>query len=244
VVFLVVKRKRNRGREMKYYLDITILPDVEANLGFLWQKVYQQVHLALVDNSFESDEFFKNNKGHQEKLKKSKIAISFPKYGDKDFPLGNTLRLLAETKEQLQSLKTEEKLNRLMDYSHCKSIKRIDKENVIKYVCFKRKQFKSPTRISADIERRASYLAKKNNRDVTEVKAELLERSKKYKNQSKLPFINLISLSSKPNVPSSEKDRFLLFIEMKDMDTELKGNFTCYGLSSREANKTATVPWF
>ena len=242
VVFLV--RAKAKEGKMKYYLDITLLPDTEASLGYIWQKVYQQVHLALVKKSFESDEFFKNNKGQQEKKKKSNIAISFPKYGDKEFPLGNTLRLLAETKEQLKALKIKKKLNRLVDYSHCKSIKRIDKENIIKYVCFKRRQFKSPARISADIERRASYLAKKNNRDVTEVKSELLERAKKYEDKSKLPFINLVSLSSKPDVPLSEKDRFLLFIEIQDMDAEIKGDFTCYGLSGREDHKQATVPWF
>ena len=229
---------------MKYYIDITLLPDAESNMGFLWQKVYQQIHLALVDNSFESDEIFKNRNGEEEKIKKSNIAISFPKYGDKEFPLGNTLRLLAETKDQLKALKIKNKLKRLTDYSHCKSIKRIEPEKIKKFVCFQRKQFKSPHRIKEDIERRANYLVKKKGRKFVEVKAELLKRTKKYEDKSKLPFINLVSLSSKPDVPLSEKDRFLLFIEMQDMDNEIKGDFTCYGLSGRGVNKQATVPWF
>ncbi|MBL1422430.1 MAG: type I-F CRISPR-associated endoribonuclease Cas6/Csy4, partial [Alphaproteobacteria bacterium] len=41
---------------MKYYLDITILPDEEANLGFLWHKVYQQIHIALVENKIADNQ--------------------------------------------------------------------------------------------------------------------------------------------------------------------------------------------
>ncbi len=75
---------------MKYYLDITFLPDAEANLGFLWQKVYQQVHIALADNKIAKNE--------------SAIAISFPGYNDKDFPLGNKLRLFSNMKVQPKKL--------------------------------------------------------------------------------------------------------------------------------------------
>jgi len=59
---------------MKYYLDITLLPDAETNLGFLWHKVYQQVHIALVENKVAKNQ--------------SEIAVSFPEYGSKAFPLG------------------------------------------------------------------------------------------------------------------------------------------------------------
>ncbi|MBW6453087.1 MAG: type I-F CRISPR-associated endoribonuclease Cas6/Csy4, partial [Methyloprofundus sp.] len=75
---------------MNYYLDITLLPDAEANLGFLWQKIFQQVHIALVDNKVADNE--------------SAIALSIVNYGDKDFPLGNKLRLLAKNEEALQKL--------------------------------------------------------------------------------------------------------------------------------------------
>ena len=182
---------------MKYYIDITLLPDAESNLGYIWQKIYQQVHLALVENSFESDEMFINRNGTKEKVKKSNIAISFPKYGNKEFPLGNTLRLLAETKAQLEALDITKKLNRLTDYSHCKSIQPIDKGKIEKFVCFKRKQFKSTTRIKADIERRAKYQANKEGKDIAEVKEKLLVLAEKYHNKSNLPFINVMSLSSK-----------------------------------------------
>ena len=79
---------------MKYYLDITLLPDTDITLGFIWQKIYQQVHIALVDNKVGKNE--------------SVIAVAFPQYGEGAFPLGNQLRLLAETEQQLQTLNIEQ----------------------------------------------------------------------------------------------------------------------------------------
>ena len=71
---------------MKYYIDITLLPDAEANLGFLWQKVYQQIHLALAENKIGKNQ--------------SEIALSFPEYGNKAYPLGDKLRLLSQSEAQ------------------------------------------------------------------------------------------------------------------------------------------------
>ena len=168
--------------------------------------------------------------------------MSFPEYKSKS--LGRVLRLFSETKEQLETLNVKALLNRFSDYTHCKMIQKVDETKIKKCVCFKRKQFKSPHRISEDIERRAKYLANKNNGDFDEIKSDLIERSKSYDDKSTLPFINLISLSSKPDALLPEKDRFLLFIEMQSMGTEIKGDFTCYGLSRRDKDKQATIPWF
>ncbi|OUR59596.1 type I-F CRISPR-associated endoribonuclease Cas6/Csy4 [Colwellia sp. 39_35_sub15_T18] len=238
---------------MKYYLDITLLPDAEANLGFLWHKVYHQIHIGLVDNGFLSDELVKARNGKQEPLKKSHIALSFPNYKIKDeFPLGNILRLFAETKEQLEALNVKELLNRFTDYTHCKLIQQVDETKVKKHVCFKRKQFKSPSRITKDLERRVKYLVEnkpeKYGDNILQVKTKLQELAKKYDDRLTLPFINLMSFSSKPDASLPDKDRFLLFIEMQGMDTEIKGDFTCYGLSRRNIKDRleiqATVPWF
>jgi len=230
---------------MKYYFDIILLPGAEDSIGFLWQKVYQQVHIALVDNGYLSDELVKGRNGKQEPLKKSRVALSFPSYRKKSgFPLGHTLRLLAETQKQLEDLNIKDKLNRLTDYTDCRSIQPVDESEIKKHVCFMRKQFKSPSKISADIERRAKYLANKAAGNFEEIKVRLVEKSKTYDNKSSLPFINLTSLSSKPNVLLSNKDRFLLFIEMQEMETQIKGDFTCYGLSRRNKEQQATVPWF
>ena len=214
---------------MKFYQEITLLPDTEITPGFLWQKIYQQVHIALVENKIAENQ--------------SAIAVSFPEYGSKGFPLGNKLRLLAQTQVQLEQLAIAKWLDKISDYCHIKSIKPVP-DQIENYVCFKRKQFKSPARLLADIERRAKFQSKNERRDVNEVKQQLLQTAQKYEPTSKLPFIRLISQSSKPDVSVSEKDRFLLFIEMEEKETEIIGEFNCYGLSKRDRDKQATVPWF
>lgn len=197
---------------MKYYLDITLLPDAEANLGFLWQKVYQQVHLGLVENKIADNE--------------SAIAVSFPYYGDKVFPLGDKLRLFAENQRQLEQLDIEKWLSRLTDYTHIKSIKEVPL-SVGQYTLFKRKQFKS--NLLREARRRAKY----KNETLTEA----MEHFKHYESKTTLAFIDMTSLSM--NIDASENRNFKLFIEREILTEPIQGVFNCYGLS-----KTATVPWF
>lgn len=191
---------------MKCYRDITLLPDAEANIGFIWQKVYGQLHLALVEQQ--------TAKGN------SAIAVSFPEYGDKAFPLGSKLRLLAGTSEQLQQLNLTKWLNRLTDYIHCTSIKEVP-SSVEQYACFKRVQF------DTNIERLARRRAKR--------KSETFEVALAYYSsfkdkESKLPFVN---------IQSSKGTRFRLFIDKVLVSQVQEGEYSCYGLS-----KTATVPLF
>ena len=197
---------------MKCYLDITLLPDAEANLGFLWQKVFQQVHLGLVENKIADNE--------------SAIAVSFPDYGDKIFPLGDKLRLFAENQRQLEQLNIEKWLSRLTDYTHIKSIKEVP-SSVDQYALFKRKQFKS--NLLREAKRRAKY---KN-----ETLAEAMEHFKHYESKTTLAFINMTSLSTGKD--TTENRGFKLFIEQEIVTEPRQDVFNCYGLS-----KTATVPWF
>lgn len=197
---------------MKYYIDITLLPDAEANLGFLWQKVYQQLHLALVENKIAENQ--------------SAIAVSFPKYGDKAFPLGDKVRLFAEKSEQLKQLNIAKWLNRLTDYMHYTSIKDVP-EPITQYTCFKRKQF------DTNIERLARRRVKR--------KGETLQQALSYLSgfkdkETKLPYLNMKSLSGEA--------QFRLFIEQEIFDQPTNGGFNCYGLSGRKTSKAATIPWF
>lgn len=196
---------------MKYYQDITLLPDAEANLGFLWYKVYQQIHLALADNKIAENQ--------------SAIAVSFPGYGNKQFPLGDKLRLFADTLIQLESMNINKWLSRLTDYTHVKPIKSVP-EAIDQYACFKRKQFKS--NLQKEAVRRAKY------------KGESLEEAfahfNHYEKDCTLPYINMCSLSMKDN---DNNRNFRLFVTREFFDKPQAGAFNCYGLS-----KTATVPWF
>lgn len=199
---------------MKYYLDITLLPDAGANLGFLWQKVYQQIHIALVENKITENE--------------SAIAVSFPKYSDRVFPLGNTLRLFANEQNQLEQINIEKWLSRLTDYTHLKSIKEVPL-TVNKFVRFKRKQFKS--NLDREAKRRANYKG--------ETFEEALVHFQSYQTESSLPFINMTSLSTDGDAFLNRN--FKLFIQKETVDAQEQGLFNCYGLSQ---GVKGTVPWF
>ncbi|MBL4712191.1 MAG: type I-F CRISPR-associated endoribonuclease Cas6/Csy4 [Gammaproteobacteria bacterium] len=200
---------------MKYYSDMTLLPDAEASLGFIWQKVFTQIHIALVEN--------KTADGH------SAVAVSFPKYGYSGFPLGDQLRLLAETESQLEALAIDQWLKQLLDYTHIKLTRPVP-DSVQQYACFNRKQVKS--NIEKVAQRRSQHLGKPYA-EVLEylIKQQQAEGGDKYR--SKLPYIRIESLSTK------NRQRFPLFIERDLMDAPQAGKFNCYGLS-----KTATAPWF
>lgn len=98
---------------MNYYQEITLLQDSDISLGFLWQKVYQQVHIALVDNKTSEN--------------LSEIAVGFPEYSARGFPLGKKLRLFADSQEKLNSLAIGKWLNKLSDYTHVSLFKLFQK---------------------------------------------------------------------------------------------------------------------
>lgn len=197
---------------MNFYQDITLLPDAEITLGFIWQKVYQQVHIALAENKIAENQ--------------SAIAVGFPEYGGKGFPLGSKLRLLSETQAQLEQLDIKKWLERLEDYCHIKPIKPVPAE-IEKHVCYKRKQFKS--NLLKEALRRAKY---KN-----ETKEQALAHFQHYQKACDLPYINMTSLSMLENEEVSRN--FKLFIEQEMLEQPRPGQFNCYGLS-----KTATIPIF
>lgn len=198
---------------MKYYIDITLLPDAEANLGFLWQKVYQQIHIALAEKKIAKNE--------------SAIAVSFPRYGDRVFPLGDKLRLLANQQTQLEQLNVAMWLNRLTDYTHATSIKEVPL-SVEQFAYVKRKQF------DTNVKRLAHRRAKR--------KGETFEQALKHLNQfkdkeSSLPYINMKSLSG--------EKQFRFFIHQEVVEQSTTGIFNCYGLSRQEEGRSpTTVPWF
>lgn len=51
---------------MKFYQELTLLPQDEINIYFLWSKTFQQIHLGLVEM--------------QDDQKRVPIGLSFPEY--------------------------------------------------------------------------------------------------------------------------------------------------------------------
>ena len=211
---------------MKYYLDITLLPEADITLGFIWQKVYQQIHIALVDNKIGRNQ--------------SAIAIAFPHYGDKSFPLGNKLRLFAETELQLSTFNIKKWLSRFEDYVHIKSVKPVP-ENTTQ-VCFVREHVKGEAGIEKKMQAKAKYWSEKSGISMQDC---LLSLEKSKPKASKLPFIWLESQETK-RLNGVESRKFPLFIKKMETEQSQSGCFNCYGLSvdHKKTGQLASVPQF
>ncbi len=157
---------------MRYFQDITLLPDAEISPYFLWYKVFQQIHLALAKNKNENNQ--------------SPIGIAFPGYAANKYSLGVKLRLIAEEEEKIKQIQCDKWLNRLKDYVHIRSIKAVP-EKISGYACFKNVKPKSSK------ERLARRRAKR--------KGESFEQALAYydgynEQLSRLPYISMISQSN------------------------------------------------
>ncbi|PXA74958.1 type I-F CRISPR-associated endoribonuclease Cas6/Csy4 [Vibrio sp. 11986-1-5] len=212
---------------MNYYQEITLLPDADIAVGFLWQNVFQQVHIALVEHKVGSNQ--------------SLVAVGFPDYRQAKFPLGAKLRLFAKEQATLEKLDIHRWLTRLEDYVHIKGIKSVPSD--VTYVSFLRKQVKSPERIERDMQQKAARWAAKSGQSLAECLA-VLEQSKPTE-LCRLPFIYLHSQQTKQRSPD-KNSKFPLFIEMQPQSTSQDGGFDCYGLSSKANGQSAlaTVPHF
>jgi len=199
---------------MNHYQDINLIPDAEANLGFLWEKVFQQMHLAMTNNKTSSGI--------------SEVGICFPEYNSQSFPLGSKLRIFAQSADNLVNIDVDKYLKRLSDYTRFTSIKAVP-TNVSQYALFMRKQFDT----------NALRLAKRRAKRKGETIEQALEYYSDFRDRdTRLPYINTISLST------DRRNKFRLFIEREFVDSPSSGNFNCYGLTSRDKDKQATVPWF
>lgn len=154
---------------MKYYIDIKLLSDADIGLGFLWKKVYQQMHLALVE------------------AKNENIALSFPNYAKIRFPMGDKIRVFASTSKELESLNLGGWLDKLHDYCLIQSIK--ETPSVDKYVSFTRKQVK----YYDDVLKRATHQAKRRGISIEDALKHFEGYTEK---KNKLPFIQVKSLST------------------------------------------------
>ena len=108
---------------MEYYREITLLPDAEVPLYFLWTKVYSRLHRAFVDR--------KNKFG-------TVYAVSFPEYKEKY--LGTKVRIMTAREEDLEALALPEVLKTLSDYVHCTGVRPIPERKITGYAVYSRYQ--------------------------------------------------------------------------------------------------------
>ncbi|MFI3158260.1 MAG: type I-F CRISPR-associated endoribonuclease Cas6/Csy4 [Methylococcaceae bacterium] len=157
---------------MNHYQDITLQADADIGLHFLWEKVYQQIHLGLVEMQDDDG--------------KIAIGVALPDYNADRHQLGNKLRLLAETEVQLERFNASQWLSRLSDYVHLTGIRNIP-ERIQSHACYYRIQPKSS---NARLARRK---AKRENIGIEQALAAL----KKHPEQrSDAPYVWIKSQSS------------------------------------------------
>lgn len=160
---------------MKYYLEIVLKQQPEIPLYFLWEKVSQQIHLALVEIQDENG--------------KAPVGISFPEYDACQFQLGCKMRLFAEGKESLEKLNVKKWMSRLRDYAHVKPIESVPQQNK-GYACFRHVKLKG----------NREKLARRRAKRKGETYKQALSFYDDYNApESKLPFINMHSLTNGNN---------------------------------------------
>jgi CRISPR-associated endonuclease Csy4 len=157
---------------MKYYIEISLLPSADINLNFLWEKVFQQVHLGLVE--------MKTSNGAVP------IGISFPEYNAERHELGRKMRLFAADKLVLETLNAPKWLRRFNDYVHLTRIRPVP-DHVSAYASYTRQQSKSSK------QRLARRKAKREGIELEQA-LKLLEDFQEQ--QLKNPFITMTSQSS------------------------------------------------
>jgi CRISPR-associated endonuclease Csy4 len=190
---------------MGFYCEITLLPNPEISLNFLWSKVFQQIHLGLVE--------MQDDKGQVP------IGISFPDYvvGEKYSVLGGKCRLFAQDETTLARFDAAKWLARLSDYVHCTSIRPVP-EKLKGYAIYQREQSKTGK------ERLARRYAARHNLSYDEA----LQRYREMAHQSiSTPFIRLKSLSS--------DQTFCLWIRKTWASESSGTTYSTYGLSAKAA---------
>lgn len=193
---------------MKSYVDITLLPDADIALYFLWSKVYQQIHLALVEAKDDNNTV--------------KFGVSFPEYEydeqNHKYTLGSKLRLFAPSESDLQALNLRKWLARFSDYVHLTQIRDVP-DQVGQYAFFKRLQPKSNN---------ARLAWRKAKREGISLERAMAYFEKRKETYSQEPFIRIGSLSS------GHQYRLLIAKVETDM-TDAANGFSTYGLSSSSA---------
>jgi CRISPR-associated endonuclease Csy4 len=103
---------------MKYYIELTVIDDGEINVNYLWEKVYNQLHIGFAEHETLN------------------IGLSFPEYTYNS--IGGKCRLFANSYEDLEQFDLSHWLNRLTDYVDYTNIRETPKVN--SYSKYVRKQ--------------------------------------------------------------------------------------------------------
>lgn len=201
-----------------YYIELTLIPNPEVDVNFLWSKCYAQIHLALVEEQ--------NSDG------KSSIGCCFPEYQHlgPDRTLGNKLRLITPTQQNLENLHLREWLKHLSDYVHISKIRPVPEQathcvRVIRW------------REGASKEALMRRYAKRKSCNEEHAQSHFDNYNRSFNTAP--PFIRIQSLSG-------GKRHYRLYVSQRSAEPTL-GQFNTYGLSndaSPERTAGPTVPFW
>lgn len=193
---------------MKYYIDITLLPSDDIGHHFLWEKVYQQLHIAVVD--------FQKTNGN------SAIGIGFPECNVRKNRLGRKARIFAISQAAIEQFNANHWLDRLQDYVHITTVREVP-EGIEGYESFSRLQTKG-----GNPERYARRAVKRQG--ISYEKA-LDERKSMIQTKVNNPFVWIKSLSN------DNRFRLLIqhtLLDKQALENE-KYRFDSYGLTKNGA---------
>ncbi|WP_347990023.1 type I-F CRISPR-associated endoribonuclease Cas6/Csy4 [Methylomonas sp. AM2-LC] len=97
----------------RYYQDITILPDADTSPHFIMGRLYQAIHIGLVE---QLDEY-----------QNSPIGLTFPEYSAEKRRIGNKVRLIGP-KSVIETFNAQKRLESLSDYVHATGIRAVPGE--------------------------------------------------------------------------------------------------------------------
>lgn len=211
---------------MRFYCEITPLPNPEINIHFLWSKLFGQLHLGLVE--------MKDDQG------RVPIGISFPDYVAGSV-LGGRCRLFAHDEATLIRFNTQKWLEHLKDYVHCTTIRPVP-EKVKGYATYQRFNPKTnQARLARRYAMRHDMDFETAFNSTVQLSADKAPPDATYKMAFRycdlsrkavpMPFIRLDSLSN--------RHTFCLWIQKTDVSAPSGKYFSCYGLSAN-----STVPEF
>lgn len=219
---------------MNYYQELTILPDPEINVYFIWSKLFYHVHIAIVESAKQK---------YGENANESDIGVSFPEYTcelDTEKPkcfLGAKLRIFAHTKEELENFSLVAKLEQynLLDYIHVKQIADVkSRDNNVTFGRFHRDHSlvsitKRRSKRKGETFDEAKYQIIKRFSVSNSISLEEAKRSYLQPNKPVFPFINM----------KSKNITFPLEIKLNKSEQAVTGTFNTYGLS----NSTTVPHW-
>ncbi len=200
---------------MKYYQEITLIPQLEIPMYFIWSKIYQQLHFIFVNSKLENDLI--------------PFGVSFPEYiyepNNKKINLGSKLRIFSQDKKPLEELDLKgQALSKFSDYIHVTSIRDVPSKNIVHSLYQRYQQ-------EGSVEKDARRFCKRHAKDNITLEQAVRLFSKKKRRIEAYPFIHLKSLSRKSD--------FRLSVKKEIKENEYYEGFSTYGLSAK-----STVPDF